>query len=83
MTYNGWKNRPTWNVALWVGNDELLYRKAVAYVIYTQSRKKQVSWGGFVRSAGLTRQRTPDGYLYDGRGLDRDRLTEMLIELAS
>jgi hypothetical protein len=24
--YNGWKNWETWNVALWVGNEEGLYR---------------------------------------------------------
>ena len=29
MTYNGWKNWETWNVALWLGNDEGLYRAAV------------------------------------------------------
>lgn len=25
MSYNGWDNYETWNVALWLGNDEGLY----------------------------------------------------------
>jgi hypothetical protein len=27
MSYNGWKNYETWNVALWLGNEEPLYRE--------------------------------------------------------
>jgi len=33
-TYNGWKNCATWNVALWLGNDEGLYKIARRSVRY-------------------------------------------------
>ena len=28
--YNGWKNWETWNVALWVDNEEAIYRDRLA-----------------------------------------------------
>lgn len=30
--YNGWANYPTWNVSLWLANDEGLYSTAQEYV---------------------------------------------------
>ena len=29
MSYHGWKNWETWNVALWLGNDEGAYRECL------------------------------------------------------
>jgi len=80
--HNGWKNRATWNVALWVGNDEGLYREAVTYVQRCKAWNKKPHWSTFVVSAGLSEEKTPDGYKYLGSRLDYKALSEMLKELA-
>ena len=83
MTYNGWKNRATWNVSLWIQNDESLYMQAVSYVDRAEVTGKRVTWGGFCEYAQLKDARTPDGYKFDGKGLDVVALAQMLKELAS
>ena len=80
MTYNGWKNRATWNVALWVNNDEHLYNASRGYVFYAQNMKHRITWSGFLAYAGLSGERTKDGYKYDGKALDTAALVEMLKE---
>lgn len=53
-TYNGWKNRETWAVNLWIMNDEPTYNEAVALDLdvpeaVAQSRARdfveEVIWG--------------------------------------
>ena len=72
MSYNGWKNRETWNVALWIGNDEGMYEFA----------KECGTYANFVeqmREVGITE--TPDRVAYNGSGLDVERLDEMIRDL--
>lgn len=73
MTYNGWKNRQTWNVALWIGNDEGLYRLA----------KGCKSYADFLTRSGLRGERTPDGISYSGSRLDYKELGDMIRELGT
>ena len=76
-TYNGWRNRQTWNVALWLNNDEGLYRAAVEYIKQT----KRPTWRGLITWMGLEGSRTADGIAWDGTRLDHKQLNEMLREM--
>lgn len=70
-TYNGWKNYRTWNVALWLGNDEGLYRMAVECDDYPALVEA-------LREMGMTE--TPDHVAYNDSELDIDALTAFVKE---
>lgn len=78
-SYNGWKNRQTWNVALWIGNEEPLYRAAVEFA---RKCKGRAVYRLFIEHEGLAGTRTPDGIAWDGSKLDYRRLNEFMRELA-
>lgn len=59
--YNGHKNRAYWNVALWIGNDEGLYRLAIESLRSTTSRKAAAQLMLETLGEG---SKTPDGYEY-------------------
>jgi hypothetical protein len=72
-TYNGWANYETWNVALWISNDEGLYNMAKECRSYAQFADQMREFG-FVE--------TPDKVAYSDSGLDTDALDEMIAELS-
>ena len=76
-TYNGWANYETWNVALWIGNDEELYRLA------RQCRHYRNPYQNFIAmmegTYGITR--TPDGVKWIEPLIDEDEINEMIREL--
>lgn len=75
--YNGWANRATWNVALWIGNDEPLYRAAVDFMNRYKGRQP---YRHFIASMGMGDERTPDGFKYGGQKLSYKELNDMMRE---
>ena len=74
MSYNGWKNHATWNVALWIGNDEGLYEYAKTCDNYNDF---VVGMREFCDST-----ETPDRVAWNDSGLDYERLDELIEELS-
>lgn len=70
-TFNGWKNWATWNVALWLGNDEYLYRFSRRFVSYKDLANALEEVGTLS---------TPDGANYKDQDLDTYALDEWLMD---
>jgi len=67
MSYNGWTNWETWNVHMWIGNDEMFTR------IMTLSAKGD--WEMFKALAmqfGITK--TPDGVSFEDPEVNQDEI---------
>lgn len=84
-TYNGWTNYETWNVALWIGNDEGLYNMAREY--RTKGYKafvdalRSLDFENLDGTKQLICIETPDGVAWNDSGLDIEALDEMMGEL--
>ena len=73
MSYNGWTNWETWNIAMWIGNDEMYHR------MMTQGAKGD--WEQFKALAmqfGITK--TPDGVSFEDPKVNQDEIREAYAE---
>lgn len=73
--YNGWANYETWNVALWIGNDEGLYTLAKDFRTHGYKAFAETMRDSFESIE------TPDNVAWNDSGLDIEALDEMLTEL--
>lgn len=77
--YNGWKNYETWNVALWIGNTECLYKLA----------KRSLNYYNFIckvfnsshSEVQKFKNQTPDGVKWNDKLVNRDDMDEYIKEL--
>lgn len=75
MTYHGHKNYQTWNVLLWINNDEGLYNVA----------KSEKSYDDFVRTMrevgfGSLAYETPDNVAWADPTIDRESINRDWVQ---
>jgi len=71
-TYNNWANWETWNVSLWLQNDEAMYKIARQYDRYDALIPRLENVFGKI---------TPDGARWMDPTIDTDALDKMLADL--
>jgi len=71
-TYNGWANYETWNVTLWIQNDEGLYNEAKQCANYQELVDLLYDCGS---------KETPDGVKWDDVKIDGLAVNEMMQDL--
>lgn len=81
MTYEGWSNRSTWNVALWINNEYPYYQAAVEFMKNNPNSKHP--YKEFVIDCGLSAQKTPDRIAFISGQLNYKELNDMMRELLS
>jgi len=75
-TYNGWTNRATWNVALWINGDKGLYDFAHNFSNYADfvDGLKETNEGTAISF------KTPDGVSWTDSALNHEELNQIFEE---
>ena len=80
ITYEGWKNYETWNVALWINNEFPLYTSASKFM---QSYKGRAPYSEWIRFMGYENAETADEIKWMSKKLCRTELNQMMRELVN
>lgn len=78
--YNGWANRETWNVNLWIMNDEPTYRKYSTYMGAYSGQLGRPTYKDFI-SVYMDTDRTPDDVLWLDPKIDFDQLDQSIFSI--
>ena len=74
-TYNGYTNYETWNVALWIQNDEGLYNLALSFADFVNPYESFLEYfQGFSDN-------TPDGIKWDDPKINKKEINLMFRDL--
>lgn len=80
QTYNGWANYETWNVSLWIQNNQFLYNTAIACVEYVSD--DETPYEKFIRNMhNGDSPTTNDGVSWDDELVNHDEINEMMLEI--
>jgi len=77
--YEGWSNYATWNVWLWLNNEQPVYEAMIDYIDGSESPTYR-SLIAYLRAKDIIRPETPDGIYWLSSDLNLDELDEALNE---
>lgn len=80
--YNGWTNYETWNVTLYLNNDEGTYLAIKEYVNAALVDGERPNYDDLIEYLGIGEESTPDGVRWDYFRIDRAELYDWLMDYA-